>query len=203
MNNNKTILAMFLATCLGVFSTSASATVVDIDLNDFFADLSVVVEADGSSAKISEDACCASVILSNDPSFFDPNVIIPSAGALLKFDYDFTEGTDNDDEFFAAVLDGSGLSILGFELTLDATTNGSISWDISSLVGPLGLHFQLDSFENPFDSSIHLASMVTVSNVRIETPDVPIPPVTGLMFLSLVWLNIARRSRKVNKLLNK
>ena len=151
-----------------------------IDLNDFFffAGDPVVVAGDGSSATISEGAF-SPVILSNLPPF-DPEVIIAGAGTSLSFDFDFAEGpVPDDDEFGAFIIDaGTGFSAgAAFEFFTDFTSSGTISFDLSSLVGTtLGLQFQLSALAGDFG----LGSVVTISDVMLVT--VPEPP-TLVLFL--------------------
>ncbi len=194
MINIKTLLSIFLVTCFAIFSTSARAAVVFLDLNDFLlVDPTVTVAADGASATLLEDGFFPSARLGNDPFFGDPDIIDPSNSALLKFEYNFTEGAANDDEFIANVLDDFGFSVLNF--TIGTTSSGTVSFDIGQFFGNfpfMGMQFELFSFDQSLTSS------VSVSNLRIETIDVPLPPVTGLMFLGFIWLNIIRRRRMVN-----
>lgn len=169
MNNFK---FKFLSIVTLLFSLSGLAQATAINLNDFFADPTVTVAGDGSSATIAEDASLLSVFLSNDPGLGDLNVIIPGAGVSLFFDYVFTEGAGNDDEFFAFVLDGAtGFSVgSAFEFNATSSSAGTASFDLSSLTAlTLGLQFELAAFDSVLDST------VTVSNVRLETAAIPEP----------------------------
>jgi hypothetical protein len=170
---------------------SAPAHAMPIDLNDFFADPTVSVVADGSSATLAEDPFLFSVLLSNDPGLGDPNVIIPGAGVSLVFDYMFTEGAGNMDEFFAAVLDGTtGFSVgPGFEFATADSSSGTVAFDLSSLSGlTLGLSFELAAFDAASDST------VTVSNVRLESVAVPEPGTFWLIGAGLIGWMVFRRA---------
>ncbi len=144
-----------------------------IDLNDFFADPTVTVAPDGSSAILGEDPGLGSVLLANDPGLGDPNVIVPALGVAVFFDFDFSEGAGEADEFGAFVVDAAtGLSAGPlFEFFTQTTSNGTVSFDLSPLVGmTLGLQFQLTAL--PGDAG--LSSTVTVAQVRLEpVPEAP------------------------------
>lgn len=64
-----------------------SLQAASVDLNDFFADQTVAVVTDGSSALLSEDPQFSEVVLANDPGLGDPQVIIAAPGFGLIFDY--------------------------------------------------------------------------------------------------------------------
>lgn len=175
----KTIyLSILLIVLSGLFLPNiALSAVTPINLSDFsLLDPSdpVVISSDGTSATISEDAALFSVILINDPFFGDPNVIIPGVNVVLRFDYEFTEPSQNDDEFGAFIFDAdTGLTpdpATDFEFFIQDAGAGTVSFDLTSLTGlTLGLQFELASLpsDNAFNSS------VTVSNVRLLV--VPIP----------------------------
>ena len=178
-----------------VFAHSASA--VMIDLNDFFADPTVTVAADGSTAFFEEDPDFFLVSLVNDPWFGDPDVIIPGPDQILSFDYDFMLGGPDDvDEFFAYVLDAStGLSVgSAFEFLVDVTSSGSVSFDLSSLAGlTLGLSFELASLDD-FD----FGSTLLISNLDISpaSTEVPEPGTLGLLFAGLLLGGLSRVRRR-------
>ena len=138
---------------------------VPIALSDnFFADPSVEVAADGSEATLVEDELLSPILLSNDPGLGDADVIIPGPGTIVEFDYEFIEVAGNDDEFGAFIIDAAtGLSA-GLEFFTDASSAGSIRFDLSSLVDlTLGLQFQLTSL--PGDTSFD--SVVRISNLTL------------------------------------
>ena len=159
----KTIYAFV---CAIVLAGSAQAMSTPVDLNDFFADPTVIVELDGSSAMLSEDPGFSMVLLSNDPGLFDPNIIIPGPGVQVVFEFDFVEDTGNDDEFSAFIIDAiTGLPAgPAFEFFIDASASGSFAFDISSLTGKtLGLQFQLSALFG----DTGFGSTARVSNVHL------------------------------------
>lgn len=158
-----------------------AGSVVPIDLNDFFADPTVTVTPDGSSADMAEDPLFSQVLLSNDPGLGDPDVIIPGVGVRLTFNYDFVEALGEDDEFGAFVIDaGTGVSAGSeFEFFIDSTESGTKSFKLTSLDGKqLGLQFQLSSLF----SDTGFNSTVTVSDVRLDV----IPEATSFAFWAVV-----------------
>jgi hypothetical protein len=175
---------------VGLILVGGVAQAGTIDLNSFTADPTVTVNAAGTSATITEDANLFSVFLSNDPGLGDPQIsaLQPVAGRTLMFDWDFTEGSGNDDEFGAFLIDASdGSSIAGFDFfvgdaSLDDTSSGSVTWDLTSLVGiTLGLQFQLTAYDLALDSS------VTISNVRsVDTP----PPGVVVPLPASIWMGL-------------
>lgn len=172
---------------------------IPIDMNDFFADPTVTVAADGSSASFLEEPGFAEVFLANDPGLGDPEVILASAGMGLFFDYDFVEAAGEMDSFFAYLLDGdTGFSIGSpFEFFIDTSSLGTVSFDLTSLAGTqIGLVFSLQS--GFADTGV--SSSLSISNVRIDplVATVPEPLVfvsmlIGLgMFVSFGWMrNVA------------
>jgi hypothetical protein len=185
-------LACSILLLLGV-PAKASAAVIDINLNDFFADPSVAVAADGSSALMEEDPTLSFVLLVNDPFFGDPNVIIPGPATQLIFDYNFSEGVGEDDQFRASVFDSdTGLTPSGFEFLTADSSSGTVAFDLSGLVGStLGLQFELSSLLNDTD----IGSWVELSNVHLETPDVSVPEPAGLLLFIVALLGLAVAAR--------
>lgn len=193
-------LAALLAVSLAILG-SGSARAVPIDLNNFFADLTVTVAADGSSAVLAEDASISPVLLSNDPGLGDPNVIIPGAGVTLFFDFMFSEAAGEDDEFFVFLLDAAtGFSVgPAFEFLTQTTSSGTVGFDLSSLTAlTLGLQFELGAL--PGDSGT--GSRLTISNVRLVEASVDIaePGTLALMMAGLLLLTLtARASRRTGE----
>jgi hypothetical protein len=196
MNNKATLpfFALILSTLMlsiGLLvSTAAQSATIPIDLNDFVpfdpAD-PVFISPDGQTAILSEDAALSTILLINDPGFGDPNVILPGDNVFLKFEYEFSEPATNIDEFGAFLFDAdSGFTpepASDFEFFTQATSSGTISFDLSSLTAlTLGLQFQLSSL--PGDTG--LDSQVTISNVRLET--IPLPPALFLFGSALIGL---------------
>jgi hypothetical protein len=148
-----------------------------IDLNDFYSypDDKVTVNYDGSLATLSLGPLFSSVMLSNDPGFGDPNVIIPEPGKFLSFDYQFCEAVGEEDEFGAFVIDaGTGISAgLDYQFFIEESGSGSVSFDLSALTGKtLGLQFQISyisggSYPEQFSKAI--VSNVTLASVPEPT----------------------------------
>ena len=184
---------------VGVMSSLASAdTITAIDLNDFFPDPEVTVAVDGSTADFVESGAFFSVGLFNDPSFsFEPYVIVPAPGRLLRFEFDFDEPTGNDDIFTAFLVNSvsGGFPISpAFDFLASSTSSGTVTFDLSSLVpdadSSTGLIFQLNAL--PGDG--FLDSTLTISNVRLVDPDViPEPSAWALFGLAAAVLAWRRR----------
>jgi len=137
-----------------------------IDLNDFRADPTVTVATDGRWALIAEDPALSVVLLANDPGLGDRNIIIPGPGLSLSFNYVFNEGTGEDDEFGAFIVDSSSGFSAGqpYEFFIQDTSSGTLTFDLSGLTGrTIGLQFQLASGFNDTGAS----STVLISDVQI------------------------------------
>ena len=180
-------------TALLVIATTWPLSAAPIDLNDFFADPSVTVAPDGSSATLSEDPLLGAVLLSNDPGLGDPNVILPSPGALLSFQFDFVEAAGHNDEFGVFVIDATtGLSAgAAFEFFTQVSSAGTIAFDLTTLVGrTLGLQFQLSAL--PSDPGV--GSQVRVSNASLDP--IPEPTTAILLGSALALIALKRRSMR-------
>lgn len=188
--------ALFFVTallCAAHYSAVAHAT--PIDLNDFFADPSVSVAVDGSSALMAEDSdpFVDFVLLANDPGLGDPNVIIPGPGTLLSFDYAFATGGGDLEEFGAFVLDAATGSSAGpaYEFFTPIASSGTHLFDISALTGSmLGFQFSLESLTSDAAST----STVTISNLQLTQAQAPAPSALLLMVFGLASVGLARKT---------
>lgn len=198
LNIKKRVLMAGFLVVAGLLFVCGQAMAVPINLNDFYADSTVTVSADGSSAVMAEDSTLISVLLSNDPWMGDPGVFIPSDSATLTFDYSFLEPTNNDDFFFAQLFDWNTYTVLqdahGNDLffSLADSGSGTVTWDLlgASFLGDtdnVGLEFQLNA--NMGDPL--LTSQVTVSNVQINP--VPEPATLFLVGSGLIGIILARK----------
>jgi len=194
------------ALLLGLGSGPAAATVMPLNLNDFFpvdpAD-PVTITPDGSSATIGEDPFFSPILLTNDPGAGHPTIIIPAPGRILAFEFDFDEpaGVGNDDEFGAFVLDGSTGSSIdpAFEFFAADTSSGTVEFDLSTLVGELlGMQFQLlaGPGDDPFAS---LTSTVTISNLRLVDPVAVPAPGSLVLLLGAALLAAGARMRRAHR----
>lgn len=190
--NSKTLLAVCAQASIALLVLVESASASAIDLNDFTKDPTVTVAVDGSSAVMAEDSTLSPVLLANDPGLGDPNIISPASGLALMFDYVFVEpAPDNLDEFGAFVVDSAtgGSAGNAYEFFIQAAGSGTVSFDLSGLVGStIGLQFQLSAL--PGDAA--LTSTVTISNVRLEPLAVPEPGSGWLILGGLCGLGLVR-----------
>ena len=97
-----------------MITTSANATLINLNDFFFFPGDPVTVAFDGSSATIAENGVLNVVLLSNDPGLGNPNIIIPNINIALSFSYKFVEGINSDDEFGVFVIDSSTRIICRF-----------------------------------------------------------------------------------------
>lgn len=175
------LVGILLSFC---FVLPVHAALINIDLNDFFSDPSVVVSPSGTTATLNEDSSFSPVLLINDPGLGDPNVIIAAANRELVFDYSFVEGAGENDQFTAFILDGNTGGSLGgaFEFYTDSTDSGTVRFDLSSLSlsGSYGLQFELASFDRSYES------FATVSNVVLDTADAQAVPEPSTLFLLMM-----------------
>ncbi len=188
-NVSRTIL--FLS--LSITWLNCEASVIPVNLNDFFPDPTVTVSADGSNALFEEDMFIGVVRLVNDPFFGDPEVIVAQENRTLAFEYEFNEGVGNDDGFSVLLFDG----MLGPTVEYDffetySTGSGTVEFDLSSYVGlSLGLQFEMTDFGLNL-----LDSWVEVSNLRLvdEIAVVPIPASIYLFAWGLAIIGLRKRS---------
>lgn len=170
--------------------SSASAAIIPVDLNNFFADPSVLIATDGTSARITEDPLLFSTLLANDPGLGDPNIIIPAIGTTLNFSYGFTEAVGENNEFGVFIVDGAtgGSAGSAFEFFTQDSSSGVVSFDLTSLAGQtLGLQFELTGLFG----DVGFDSLVTISNVFLQTEDsipVPEPSMVLLFFFGFMYL---------------
>ena len=192
-------MAVFLVCFASLLFLRGQARAVLVDLNDFYADPTVTVASDGSSATLVEDPGYTSVFLSNDPWLGDPGLDIPLDAMSLTFDYDFAEGTGDIDEFYAWLFDPSTYSVLNdfdgnpLEFWTHDTGSGTVTWNMlgaSFLGSNVGMEFQLNALLG--DSSTE--SWVTVSNVNINP--VPEPATLFLIGSGLAGLFVARKTKQ-------
>ncbi len=191
--------AILLFLLMQFIVSSAGAAIIPINLNDFFADPSVTVNAGGTSASISEDPLLLSSLLANDPGLGDPNIIIPGVGTTLNFSYSFTEAAGENNEFGVFVVDGAtgGSAGSAFEFFTQDSGSGTVSFDLTSLVGQtLGLQFSLSALFG----DVGLDSLVTISNVFLQTSEVtsvPEPSTLLLFFIGFIYFLLLRSRRSI------
>lgn len=173
----------------GALTAANAAIAAQINLNDFYADTTVTVSADGSMATFAEDQSLTIVLLANDPGFGDPEVIVAAPNAVLSFDYMFTEAAGENDEFSYELIDVStGLGIAGYTNFIADSMSGSESFNLSGLVGTtLGLSFYLSAL--PGDTG--LGSTLKISNLQVNI--VPLPASALLLGAGIAALGFARR----------
>lgn len=178
----------------------SSSTVIasTIDLNDFYADPSVSVAGNGTSATMSEDPSLVTVYLSDDPSLGDPILPFPSDPFFLSFSYQFTVAAGNWDDFYVKLFDANtGTVIEDFLIeynnsvsSTDWTKSDTINWNITGAPSTglgLGLEFQLNAYDDVSGSTVQ------ISNVEFNLKPVPEPATIFIFGLGLVGLSFAGR----------
>lgn len=165
------------ALLLALSAPAVQAGEVAIDLNDFFADPTVTVAPDGSSAVMAEDPGFSEVILENDPGLGDPDVISSGPGVTLSVDYVFDEPTadGNNDLFRIEVINGATGRVFDgpYVFTLIWSAAGTATFDLSDLDDRhlVGLRFRLVAR----DTDAGMTSTVAISNVKLIMEDPPLP----------------------------
>jgi len=194
-------MAVLLVCFASLLFLRGQAWAVAIDLNEFYADPSVTVAPDGSSAILAEDSTLISVLLSNDPWYEDPGTDIPLDSVSLTFDYDFTETSGDTDEFYVWLFDWSTHSVLNdidgnpLEFRTDATGSGTVKWNLlgaTFLDSNVGMEFQL----NVLPGDVGTNSWVTVSNVNVN----PVPEPATLLLVGSGLAGFWAAGRKKQKM---
>ena len=165
------------------------AVAAAIDLNDFYADPTVSISAEGSKAILTESTQLQTVLLVNDPGFGDSEIIIADIGVNLSFNYSFTNAAGESDQFNAFVLDASTGNSIGtlYEFSVTDSLTGLVNFNLSDLVGmTLGLQFELASQVGDIGNNSNL----TISNVRLEPIEVPTAGTTELLLIGLIIFGI-------------
>jgi hypothetical protein len=164
-NARRACSGLALALTIALVGGGASGGI--IDLNDFYADPTVIVAPDGTSAFFTEDPIFQVAILGNDPGLGDPEVILAEFGGIpqvLTFDYLFAEGAGEDDEFAAFLIDADTGFEVGapYEFFTGSAGAGSVRWDLTGLQGyTLGMQFQLSSLflDTGFTSTLEVSDL--------------------------------------------
>jgi len=195
----KRLPVLFACVTMWLVAPPASAALISLSFNDFYADPSVTVAPDGATALMAEDAGLSFVLLANDPFFGDPQIVVPGVGTQLLFDYAFAEAAGQDDQFRAFVLDSAtGLVASGLEFLTAQSGSGTVAFDLSDLVGrTLGMQFELAALFG--DTGV--GSTVALSRLRLDVPDstsVPEPGTASIFCAALVlWWLFGRGRRSV------
>jgi hypothetical protein len=185
------------AIAIAVMMTAGAAQADFIHLShpNFYADPTVTVSPDNSSAGFVENLTTGISMLSNDPFLGDPVVILAAPWRTLEFDYIFDVGEGSEAEFGAWVINPATGFSLGdpFQFFRSESGNGRVAFDLTSLVGTegLGLQFQLTSLSGNGGSTLE------ISNVELVDGLVPIPePASAVIFgLGVVGCALRRRLR--------
>jgi hypothetical protein len=197
----KVVTAMLL---FGIAFTSQAATLDISEATGGFAvsdSANVTFGTNVNSATLLEDAAFGLTYLSNDPSFGDSGVFIPSNISTLSFDYDFfTSGSDSFEVKLLDSTDGASLFSFLFDSSSAGTGNSTendVTIDLAGLGvlnGIIGLEFNL--FSNIDDSSFD--STLNISDVRLNTASstVPAPPTLILLILGLSAWSFSKRYSK-------
>ena len=181
---------MALVMCVAVYASEATI----IDLKTFSDDPAntVSVAPDGLSATVYESSSVCSVF------FYNGAITVPADSGFLTLEYEFLEGSGNDDEVDIYLYDSSGpnmdpLTAPGgttYQVFLNSSGSGRVDWDISgaSFLGQtVGLEIDLNSMDMSVDSH------VKVSNVNISP--VPEPSTFLLIIAGLGGIIACRRTR--------
>ncbi|GAB4532285.1 MAG: hypothetical protein Tsb0010_13400 [Parvularculaceae bacterium] len=134
----------------------------------------------------------------------DPAIIPPGPMTSLLFDFEYSEGPDDENEFFAQVLDDLG-PVPGLFFGTTTPSAGTVGFDLSGLASLafVGLQFALDIEIKAADLDIQgapaLGASVTISNLRLEIEEAMDAPAPGALAIfavglpALVWFRRRRR----------
>lgn len=183
---------LLVSLLIGFIALSSNANASLISFNDFFADPTVSVVADGSSALIEEDSNSGAALLVNDPFFGDLEVIIAAANSVLSFDYLFTEGQGNIDQFRVTLFEAPTLEELE-NIFFTESQSGTVSFNLGAFIGrTLGLQFELRSL----DDITFLDSTVAISNLSIKPAEEVSSPSVLLLMMGMTGLLFIKRKNR-------
>lgn len=209
----KTLVAGLVVGCASMFAVNAFAGTIMIDLNDFYTEGFVTIEADGSSATLKGDgdgdfSFDDGFLLNDptDPNYPDPGIPDPQVTDTLislSFTYLFSEGNGADDEFSAEIWDGATGDSIGDILYVYDTVNTAVThtWDLATLapgVTQLGMSFTISEYGGlPPQASTAVISYLTLTTEPSQTGS-PVPePSTMILFgaglSGLAWVSRKRR----------
>jgi len=184
-----------------LISTSVFSATIPVDMRVFYADPTVSVSADGTSAVMAEDEFAPTVYLANDPySFGDPGFVIPVNTLSLNFHLSFVEPDFNDDTFLATLMDGNTGDVID-DFYIDFSWDGDVSFDLTGLpssVTLLGLEFQLNAWDFELDSTATITDLVflTQDTGNTNPPTVPEPGTFLLFSAGIASLAVVGKKRQ-------
>jgi hypothetical protein len=174
-----------------------AAIPIDMNLLSRIPDAPVSITADGSQMTITEDELNFNTLVWHIPNFTSPDLIVPTVGATLAFDYTFYRAPGNAEIFNFELLGTSGNALQGFDLVVTESSSGTASFDLSSFANfsALGLSFEMTPDLDRYDAG--LDSFLTIFNLRLESDSVPVPTpdAFGMLLTCLLALAVFKLSR--------
>ena len=158
-----------LLVCIAHLSAIEPAAGEPVPFGAFFMeDAEVELASDELSLLIRESTEVSQLVVVNDPGADDPVLVVAGPQVAVSFEYEFTEGAGDNDQFVAVLFDADIDSYRGVLNTLevDSSGRGTGFFDLTSWQGrTLGLAFELYDLEPAAD---RFGSTVRLKELRIE-----------------------------------
>lgn len=187
--------------CLcALFAADAFADPIPFNDVDWFRDpevtLSDPILGGFATATLTEDFPLT-ILIENDPGLGDPTLIPGGLDETLMFDWEFTEGAGNIDEFFFVLFDADLGQVAGDidTLLVDSTSSGTYMFDLSGLpvnTFGYGMSFQLNALDSDIDSVAVVTNLKTTANVT------GVPEPSALVLLVAGAILLRRRLRRAS-----
>lgn len=193
MRRQKKYLVVLSLIALLVMPTTGMASVMPVDLNDFYQGGAVWTNSTGNQAIMFGQSG-----LVNDPAAGDPGIGVAENALSLSFNYLFLEPRRQDTSFSAWLYDDTGVILKEFEAPY--TSAGLVTWGLAGMFSKptwLGLDFYLSSAGGNKNMALAMIDNPVLVFFADDAPgNVPVPEPATMLLLGTGLLVIAGLGRK-------